>query len=118
GEPARARMRLPSSSNPNLHRDLPRQTHAGLIECEYSIEASSLLHLHTPGIRVREKKSSQHKNRKSTLTLVPPHTRIWGRPPARSPKGEHRRVGASLAEEEGFEPTVPLRVRRFSKPVP
>jgi len=22
------------------------------------------------------------------------------------------------AEEEGFEPTVPLRVRRFSKPVP
>jgi hypothetical protein len=27
-------------------------------------------------------------------------------------------IARSLAEEEGFEPTVPLRVRRFSKPVP
>lgn len=44
--------------------------------------------------------------------------RLWGRPQARSPEGEHLRVGASAAEEEGFEPTVPLRVRRFSKPVP
>jgi hypothetical protein len=32
-------------------------------------------------------------------------------------RGEHLRVGATRAEEEGFEPTVPLRVRRFSNSV-
>ncbi len=39
---------------------------------------------------------------------------------APGPADHRNQVDSSLesAEEEGFEPTVPLRVRRFSKPVP